>query len=120
MKSILIIDDDGMNLRMAANALKKGDYSISLAKSGKDGIEKIKENKPELVLLDAEMPVMSGMEALQIIRETDNIKDVRVAFLSGTIDEELLEKGKALNVAGFIHKPFMPEELLEKVNSILS
>jgi len=118
MAKILIVDDDGMNLRMAAHALK-AEYEIALAKSGEAGIENLLKGGIDLVLLDVEMPGMDGVATLKSIRENVAISDAKVAFLTGTIDDELTQKGKELGALGFIQKPFAPADLMSKVKSII-
>lgn len=118
MAKILIVDDDGMNLRMAAHALKP-EYEVVLAKSGEACIENLLKDKADLVLLDVSMPGMDGVQTLVNIRQNPDIADVKVAFLSGTIDDDLISEGEKLNAVGYIHKPFVPAELLSKVRNIV-
>lgn len=118
-KRVLIVDDDGMNLRMAAHALKMGEYEVALAKSGAQGIDNLMKTPADLVLLDVEMPEMNGFETLERIRNTEEIKDTKVVFLSGTVTDEAQKKAEELGANGFISKPFAPDALLAKLADII-
>jgi len=110
---ILVIDDDAMNLRLAAYSLNQAHYDVLLASSGAEGIEKLKENKVDLILLDIEMPVMNGMETLRIIRQ-DNAH-VPVIFLTASGEKKDVMDALRLGAVDYVKKPFLPKDLLDRV-----
>ncbi len=112
MAKVLVIDDDSMNQRMADFILKKGNHETRLAGSGQQGIEMMLQEKPDVLLLDIEMPDMNGFETLEKIRSTEGIQDTKVIFLTGTVDEHVKEEAARLNVAAIVEKPFKAPELL--------
>lgn len=115
-KRILIVDDDLMNLRFAEFVLKDNNYTIIKAESGMECLEIIKTTKVDLILLDIEMPVMNGIQTLELIRNNDKYKNIPVMFLTADAVLESVVKAAQLGAVEYIKKPFKPEELLFRVN----
>ncbi len=108
-KRILIIDDE-KNMRWAIKkALEKEGYNIYEAENGQDGLEKLEEIYPDLILLDLRMPVMDGMEALQRIKEIN--EDIPVIMLTAHGTMESAVEAMKLGALDYISKPFDIEEL---------
>ena len=103
--SLLIVDDEGVNLKILTHILGD-DYTIYTASNGKSAIEKTKEYKPDLILLDIIMPEMDGYETLSVIREIGEIQMIPVIFITGLDSDEDEEKGLSLDAADYITKPF--------------
>lgn len=118
-KTILVIDDDAMNLRMAEFILTKNHYAVRKADSGQKGIDILKTEAVDLTLLDIEMPVMNGIETLEKIRAEKKIQKSRVMILTASVSDEIREKADALGAAGYIRKPFLPAELQAQVEAVL-
>lgn len=106
-KSILYVEDDEVALEALSNILKFHTKTVFTAKNGKEGLEKLKELKPDIVLTDLEMPVMNGVVFLQKIKEYD--KNIPVVVITAFEDEVHLAKG----ADGVIVKPVKKELLLE-------
>jgi len=81
-KKIMIIDDEEVILKLLNDLLTNEGYEVVTASGGEEGIEKLKENKPDLLLLDFFMPGMTGGEVLRRIREDNQLKDLKVVFLT--------------------------------------
>lgn len=120
--TIMVVDDDEMNLKMAEFILKKEmTADILLAESGYKCIELLQQkNDVALILLDIQMPRMDGIKTLEMIRNHDEWKNIPVIFLTATADKETVIKAGILGVDGYIKKPFMPKELVERVNKTLA
>lgn len=118
-KTVLVVDDDVMNLKMAEMILKKKNYNVKKADSGQAALESLKEQAVDLVLLDLEMPEMSGIETLDAIRSQWSVSDLPVLFLSASEDMEQSVKNGEYAVQGFIKKPILMQELYEGVSAIL-
>lgn len=117
-KKILVVDDDAMNLRMAEMILKKKDYEVRKADSGQAALAILQEEMVDLILLDVEMPGMSGIETLDAIRERQELSQVPILFLSASEDmEEAVENGEYA-VQGFVKKPILPQKLYERVEEV--
>ena len=104
--SILIIDDTPMVLRALGDMLKN-EYNILIAKSGEQGFESAKKNKPSLILLDIMMPGMSGFEAIESLKSDEQTKNIPVIFVSGDVSAETKEMAYKLGALDFIEKPFI-------------
>ena len=120
-KIILVIDDDDMNLQIAKMILeRKLPCKVIGVDNGVEGIDILKKQRVNLVLLDIMMPDFDGLETLQEIRGDDDIKNVPVMMLtaSGEIDD--IQKTRLLGVKDYIKKPFLPADLVERVKKKLS
>ena len=112
-KKILIVDDNEKTIQLLGDFLKSnGDFITSVAKNGKEAIERTINYKPDLILMDINMPVMDGVEACNKIKEKEDLKDIPIIFL--TAQKSIEDKVKALDAKGndFITKPFYEEELM--------
>lgn len=119
-KRILVIDDDAMNLRMAEYILLQHDYEVIKANSGEAGIALLKSDSFDLLLLDIEMPGMSGIETLEQIRKDPGIADIRVMFLTASNVKTDLSDAIRLGALDFVRKPFFPEDLLGRIEKTLA
>ena len=97
-------------------ALEDEDYNIVTAISGKEGLEMIEKEKPNLVILDMMLPDMNGIEVLKTIKTE---KKLPVIMLSGKDSPQLIETAKEVGVDDFLPKPFRDEELVEKVKTLI-
>ena len=122
MAKILVVDDDDMNLKMAEFILKKDmkNVEVFLADSGMKAIDALQREKVDLVLLDFQMPVMNGLKTLEIIRKREDMKDIKVIFLTAASDRDTVMKAGMMGVADYIKKPFMPKDLIDRVSQALA
>ena len=104
-QSLLIIDDESSNLKVLTHILGS-DYTLLTASNGIDGLERAKEYKPDLVLLDIVMPDMDGYQTFSELRKNKITKDIPVIFISGLDSDEYEKKGMTLDAADYISKPF--------------
>ena len=112
---ILVVDDDTANLRMASHILTSENMRVSCLKSGKDVMKYLRQNRPDIILLDIHMPGMDGFETLAAIRENEETKDIPVIFLTADDDSDTETRGLKAGAMDFIKKPFVPEILLLRV-----
>lgn len=121
MATILVVDDDDMNLKMAEFILKKDmkENIVLLADSGMKAIDTLQREKVDLVLLDFQMPVMNGLKTLELIRKREDLKDVAVIFLTAASDRDTVIKAGMMGVVDYIKKPFMPNDLIDRVSQAL-
>ncbi len=116
---ILIIDDDQTQHLILGEHLKQAGYDVIHAKDGSHGLRILESQKPDLLLLDVQMPVMDGFKTLELIREKPAFKDVPVLLLTSLAREKLKIKGLELGADDYITKPFNKAELLARVNAAL-
>lgn len=118
MKKIFIIEDDNMTIEILKFIFSKEGYQLSISKDGLDAIERIPEEMPDLVLTDIMLPMKSGLEIIQFIK--DNYPKIPVIALSSLGEEETtVLDAFNLGVDDFIAKPFSPNELLLRVKRCL-
>ena len=110
---ILLVDDDCMNSELLRKFLEVEGYEVEYAENGRVGWEMFSASRPDLVLLDINMPLMSGFELARMIREQD--RDVLIFFLTDRTEKADRLKGFDLKGNDYIPKPFYPEELIAKI-----
>ena len=103
--SILVIDDEKANIIKLTHILSP-EYTIYAAKNGQNGIKAAKNNLPDIILLDILMPEMDGYEVIEILKSTEETKEIPVIFVTGLTDSKDEEKGFNLGAADYILKPF--------------
>lgn len=112
---ILVVDDDTSNLKMANHILSNENMRVSCLKSGEDTLNFLKENRPDIILLDIHMPGMDGFETLAAIRQNESTADIPVIFLTADDVSSTETRGLREGAMDFIRKPFVPEVLLIRV-----
>ena len=113
--SILVVDDDAMNLRMAEFILNKNGYTVIKAESAKDAFDILKEKEVELTLLDIEMPEMNGFEMMEALQADENLKKIPIIFLTADRSAETEEKCFQVGAVDYIGKPFIPAIMVQRV-----
>ncbi len=116
--NVLIVDDDD-NLRSFVRATLEVDgYTVREAASAEEGLERLEEEPPDLILLDVMMPQMDGWEMLRRVQERHGVGTIPVIMFSGKVDESAGE-ATARGARGFIGKPFDPQQLIAQAKQIL-
>jgi two-component system, NtrC family, response regulator AtoC len=103
-EKILVIDDEKAIRDVLEAFLTKKGYEVVVASSAEEGIEKVRTEKPRVILLDIRMPGMSGVDAIKRIREID--KDVGILMATAVLDEEIARQTIKLGASDYIIKPF--------------
>ncbi len=119
MSKICVIDDHPENVFILQDRLEKAGFEILTAYDGKTGLEKIREELPDLVLLDVMMPGVSGFEVCRSITKDDLTKHIPVILLTALTSTEDLEEGLQAGAFDYIKKPFNRVELLARIKSAL-
>ena len=115
-KKILVVDDSGAMLRSVKEWLEDK-YQIILANSGAMAIKYLSINRPDLVLLDYEMPVVDGSQVLEMIRTEPEFSDIPVIFLTSKNDKASIMKVMALKPEGYILKNTPPEQIKQEIDN---
>ena len=116
---VLIVDDEELTLMAIANKLSKEGYLTITASDALEALTIIKEEKPDLIILDIMMPNISGLELLNLIRY-EFLKSIPAIFISALDQQEIIVSAKGLGANDFIIKPFKMEELLLRVKKLLA
>ena len=114
---ILVVDDDEAVLDFLKEVVESEGYSFLRATRGEEALVQIKEDKPDLVILDIEMPDLNGLEVLGLIREEDKTLPVIILTAYGTSDR--FKEAMRLKVSGFIPKGTSVKEAVYKIQAVL-
>lgn len=118
MAKILVVDDAAFMRMTVKEALKKGGYTdVEEAADGNEAVEKYKEMKPQLVIMDITMPEKDGLQALKEIREFD--PQAVVIMCSAMGQESMVVEAVKSGAKDFVVKPFKPDRILKTVSSII-
>ena len=112
MRRILVVDDDKMNLRRTRLILEKY-YDILTAESGQEALDMICDEEIDLILLDIEMPGMSGIETFQRMKERG--LGIPVIYLTASGYEDDVMNAIRLGAVNYLKKPFLPQDLMERI-----
>ncbi len=117
-KTIMLVDDSALSIRSTKAMLEKH-YNIMVATSGLKGLELMHKKKPDLVLLDYDMPKFDGKDTLQHMRMDDELKDIPVFFLTAVADTQHITAVLKLNPEGYFLKPLEKEKVLMAIEEHL-
>lgn len=118
-KRVLVVDDNPILLRTAKEMLDE-QYQVSIAVSAEQAYNSISRNKPDIILLDYEMPFMNGIEVLEQLRGNVNTSDIPVIFFTGSADREVVEKLVGLRPDGYLLKPPNKKKMLSVIERTLN
>jgi len=114
---ILIVDDNPNNLKVVAGVLKENGYDFRMAKSGQLALNILKKTKPDLILLDVQMPEMDGFETCKRIKRDQSNAMIPVVYLTANSDSESIKNAFSSGGVDYVTKPFNPVELLARINT---
>ncbi len=117
-KKILAVDDEKHIVRLVQVNLERAGYQVVTANDGKEALQKIADENPDLVVLDVMMPYMDGFEVLQNLRRNPSTRDIPVIMLTAKAQDADVFKGWQSGVDCYLTKPFNPMELLSFVKRI--
>ena len=117
-KSILAVDDSGVLLRSVKVMLERN-YDVSVATSGMMAIKQAKKKRPDLILLDYEMPEWDGQRTLEEILKDDELKDIKVVFLTAVTDRAHIEAVLKLKPSGYLLKPIEQAKVMDTIEKVL-
>lgn len=116
---ILVVDDESDIVSTVQYRLKFCEFDVITAYNGKEGLEKAANEKPDLILLDINMPVMDGHEMLERLKNHPDLKDIPVIMLTAYSDKRDIAKAAEFGIADYVTKPFDFTELMEKISTAL-
>jgi DNA-binding response OmpR family regulator len=116
---ILLVDDESDIVETVAFMLQTRNYSVSIASGGLEGIEKARNEHPDLILLDIMMPDMNGYDVCMKLRADADTKDIPVIMLTAKSESEAVLKSHNLGADDYVVKPFSLPTLLSKLKKFL-
>jgi len=118
-KKVLVVDDEIHIVHVAAIKLRNNGYDVITATNGAEAFELVCAEKPDIIVTDFQMPVMTGLELVEKIRQNEETKDIPVILLTARNFAVSQEQQEDLQISGCLSKPFSPKELLENIEDIL-
>lgn len=117
---VLIVDDEPDLVSTVEYRLKFANCHVITAANGREGLEKAAAERPDVILLDTNMPVMDGHETLEALQADARLKDIPVIMLTARCEPQDIAAASAHRVAEYITKPFDFNQLMEKIRAILA
>ena len=119
-KNILIIDDSNTNLVLLESLFKRNGYRVLSALNGKEGLESVENDIPDLIYLDLKMPEVDGFEFLRKLKGKEEWKDIPVVILSAVNERETIIQSIELGVVEYLTKPLDVERVIHLTRNILN
>jgi len=119
MKRILVIEDDETNMYLIGFILRKNGYEVIEARTGEEGVELVIREKPDLVLMDIQLPDIDGLEATKRIRESEADGKIPIIALTSYAMTGDREKALAAGCTGYIEKPINPDTFIGEIEKYL-
>ena len=119
MKKILIVDDEPNIVMSLEYTFKKNNFEVFIARDGQEALEILKNQLPDLVILDVMMPMVDGFATLEQIKKDERLRHCKVIFLSAKNKEKDIEKGLSLGANLYVTKPFSIKKLVEQVQELI-
>lgn len=117
---ILIVDDEPDLVSTVEYRLKFAECDVVTAANGQEGLEKAGSERPDLILLDTNMPVMNGHEMLERLRADANLRDIPVIMLTARCEAQDIAAASAHGVSDYVTKPFEFVQLMDKIRGVLN
>ncbi len=117
---VLVCDDDELLLELLHHRLSGKGYVVVSARDGREALEKIRDDPPDAIVLDAMMPLVDGYEVLRQFRAMDGMAEVPVIFLTARKQEQDIVEALSLGASDYLAKPFMPEELILRLSRLIA
>jgi len=119
VKTVMVVDDSITVRKVTASLLKRQGMEVITAKDGLDAVAKLRENIPDLILLDVEMPRMDGYELATRVRNNPDWKELPIIMITTRTGDQHLEKAKKIGINCHLGKPYKESVLLENINALL-
>ena len=121
MSAKILVADDEPNIVVSLEyMMKREGYEVLVARDGLEALEAIRNARPQLVLLDANMPRMTGFEVCEAVRADAEVRDTRILMLTAQGRETDMARGMGVGVDAYVTKPFSTRDLVQKVRELLS
>lgn len=116
---VLLVEDNEMNRDMLSRRLERLGYTVIIAVDGQEGVDSARENKPDIILLDMSLPIISGWDASVKLKSMEETKNIPLIALTAHAMEEDKQKALAAGCDEFETKPIDLPQLLEKMKALL-
>jgi excisionase family DNA binding protein len=119
-RKVLVVDDEKDITELISGALNEdGRFEVKTAANGFDAGMMVKEYRPDIIVLDVNLPDINGREVCHRVRADSNLEDVRIICISGTVEEDKIQELKLAGADDFVHKPFEVDLLIDRMCALL-
>jgi excisionase family DNA binding protein len=119
-RKVLVVDDEKDITELISGALNEdGRFDVKTAANGFDAGMMVKEYRPDIIVLDVNLPDINGREVCHRVRADSNLEDVRIICISGTVEEDKIQELKLAGADDFVHKPFEVDLLIDRMCALL-
>ena len=118
-KKVLVVDDEIHIVHVVAIKLRNNGFTVITAENGAQAFERACEDKPDIIVTDCQMPVMTGLELVTKLRQTEETADIPVIMLTARSFAIEDEQKQQLRISDCLSKPFSPRELLRSIEDVL-
>lgn len=120
-KPLILIADDEEDIKIILSMyLENTGFAVETAFDGLDAVERAKESKPDLILMDIMMPIIDGIEVTMKLKGAEETKDIPVVMLTAAAQSAMVDRAMAAGAADYIAKPFEPDHVKEVIDRILA
>jgi chemosensory pili system protein ChpA (sensor histidine kinase/response regulator) len=116
---VMVVDDSVTVRKVTTRLLERNGYDVITAKDGVDAIALLQDQKPDIMLLDIEMPRMDGFEVATLVRHDERLKDVPIIMITSRTGQKHKERALSIGVNEYLGKPFQESDLLENIERYL-
>ena len=118
-KKVLVVDDEIHIVHVVAIKLRNNGYEVTTADNGAEAYDLVCKERPDIIVTDYQMPVMSGIELVEKLRADEATRDIPVIMLTARSFAISKEQQEDLHISGCLSKPFSPKELLGNIEDVL-
>jgi len=118
--TILVIEDNALNMKLVRSLLRIGKYDIIEAKDAEKGIQLVREHRPDLILMDIQLPGMDGLNATRLIKDDPSLKDIKIIALTSYAMDGDETKALKAGCDGYIVKPIDTKNFLSTIEHFLN
>jgi len=119
-KKVLVVDDDPLVVKILRGPLLKAGYDVDVASQGLEALEKVKERRPDLIILDILMPLLDGFKVARFLKFDKRFKDIPIIVLTSRATEGERKIGKQVGADEFLYKPFRIPQVMDVVQRYLN
>ncbi|MEQ3638752.1 MAG: response regulator, partial [Alteromonas sp.] len=119
LPKVMVVDDSVTVRKVTTRLLERHGMEVLTAKDGMHAMEVLQDHKPDVMLLDIEMPRMDGFEVASLVRHDERLKDVPIIMITSRTGDKHRERAMSIGVNAYMGKPFQEDALLENINHYL-
>jgi len=119
-KTVLVVDDEPFILRSLSFVLERAGFDVLQSRDGEDALEKLRDHRPTVCILDVMMPKRNGYEVCQVVKGDPDLSSTHVILLTAKGQESARGRGLSAGADDFMTKPFSPSLIVEKVTAVFA